>query len=43
MYFAEAGGPEYAFYMTGPEEDWAETRELFDTMLRGWEPPAQAD
>ncbi|MEU2676296.1 serine/threonine-protein kinase [Streptomyces sp. NPDC007107] len=42
MYFAEAGGPEYAFYMTGPEEDWAETRELFDTMLRGWEPPEQA-
>ncbi|MFJ8858294.1 protein kinase [Streptomyces sp. NPDC102451] len=43
MYFAEAGGPEYAFYMTGPEEDWAETRELFDTMLRGWEPPEQTD
>jgi eukaryotic-like serine/threonine-protein kinase len=39
MYFAEEGGPEYAFYMTGPEEDWAETRKLFDTMLRGWEPP----
>ncbi|MFB4422480.1 serine/threonine-protein kinase [Streptomyces sp. QL37] len=39
MYFAEEGGPEYAFYMTGPEEDWAKTRKLFDTMLRGWEPP----
>ncbi|MFI6119840.1 serine/threonine-protein kinase [Streptomyces sp. NPDC051064] len=39
MYFAEEGGPEYAFYMTGPEGDWAETRKLFDTMLRGWEPP----
>ncbi|MFG2590893.1 serine/threonine-protein kinase [Streptomyces sp. NPDC048438] len=41
MYFAEEGGPEYAFYMTGPEGDWAETRKLFDTMLRGWEPPEE--
>ncbi|MFI2778239.1 serine/threonine-protein kinase [Streptomyces sp. ALB3] len=39
MYFAEPGGPEYAFYMTGPQEDRAETRKLFETMLRSWEPP----
>ncbi|MFC8227053.1 protein kinase [Streptomyces sp. NPDC057287] len=39
MYFAEAGGPEYALYLTGPEEDRAETRELFETMLRSWVPP----
>ncbi|QNE75517.1 protein kinase [Streptomyces finlayi] len=40
MYYAEAGGPEYAFYMTGPEEDWPESRERFDTMVRSWQPPA---
>lgn len=39
MYFAESGGPEYALYMTGPEADRAETREVFETMLRSWEPP----
>ncbi|MEV2244816.1 serine/threonine-protein kinase [Streptomyces sp. NPDC049970] len=43
MYFAETGGPEYALYMTGPEEDRAETRKVFETMLRGWEPPEQTD
>lgn len=42
MYFAETNGPEYAFYMTGPAEDRAETRQLFETVLRGWEPPEQA-
>lgn len=42
MYFAEAGGPEYAFYMTGPEEDRAETLKRFETMLRSWEPPARS-
>ncbi|KPC80102.1 serine/threonine-protein kinase [Streptomyces sp. NRRL S-4] len=41
MYFAEAGGPEYALYMTGPEADQAETRRIFETMLRSWEPPEQ--
>ncbi|AEN11888.1 MULTISPECIES: serine/threonine-protein kinase [unclassified Streptomyces] len=41
MYFGETGGPEYALYLTGPEEDWAESRQLFDTMLRSWQPPAQ--
>ncbi|MBM7437121.1 serine/threonine-protein kinase [Streptomyces sp. HB132] len=39
MYFAEPGGPEYALYMTGPEEDRAETRTIFERMLRSWEPP----
>lgn len=39
MYYAEPGGPEYAFYMTGPEEDWPESRERFDTILRSWQPP----
>uniref|UniRef100_A0AAU3GS14 non-specific serine/threonine protein kinase n=1 Tax=Streptomyces sp. NBC_01401 TaxID=2903854 RepID=A0AAU3GS14_9ACTN len=43
MYFAEAGGPEYAFFMTGPEDDWDETEKLFETVLRGWEPPEQTD
>ncbi|MFF5725569.1 protein kinase [[Kitasatospora] papulosa] len=43
MYFAETGGPEYALYMTGPEEDRAETRKIFETMLRSWEPPEQTD
>ncbi|MEU0137137.1 protein kinase [Streptomyces sp. NPDC006296] len=39
MYFAETGGPEYALYMTGPEEDREESRKTFETMLRSWEPP----
>ncbi|MFE7750846.1 protein kinase [Streptomyces sp. NPDC057428] len=39
MYMAEPGGPEYAFYMTGPEGDRSETRRLFETMLRSWQPP----
>lgn len=43
MYFGERGGPEYALYMTGPEEDWAESRERFETMLRSWKPPEQVD
>ncbi|MDX3181632.1 serine/threonine-protein kinase [Streptomyces sp. ME02-7008A-1] len=43
MYFAETGGPEYALYMTGPEEDLAESRKIFETMLRSWEPPEQSD
>ncbi|GAA2967106.1 protein kinase domain-containing protein [Streptomyces argenteolus] len=41
MYFGETGGPEYALYMTGPEEDRAENRERFETMLRSWQPPGQ--
>ncbi|MCX5410644.1 serine/threonine-protein kinase [Streptomyces sp. NBC_00059] len=42
MYFAEEGGPEYALYMTGPEEDWDESLERFETMLRSWQPPRNA-
>lgn len=40
MYY-EDDGTEYALYMSGPAQDWATTREQFDTMLRGWRPPAQ--
>ncbi|WP_434595242.1 serine/threonine-protein kinase [Streptomyces sp. A5-4] len=40
MYFADNGATEYAIYMSGPEKDWATTREQFDTVLRGWRPPA---
>ncbi|MFE9728489.1 protein kinase [Streptomyces sp. NPDC005794] len=39
MYFAETGGPEYALYMTGPDGNREENRQLFETMLRSWEPP----
>ncbi|MEU1124594.1 serine/threonine-protein kinase [Streptomyces sp. NPDC005899] len=39
MYFGGTGGPEYALYMTGPDEDRAENRRLFETMLRSWKPP----
>ncbi|GAA3088272.1 serine/threonine-protein kinase [Streptomyces goshikiensis] len=30
---------EYAVYMSGPAADWSKTREQFDTVLSGWEPP----
>ncbi|MBM9619861.1 serine/threonine-protein kinase [Streptomyces zhihengii] len=40
MYFGD-NGTEYALYMSGPAEDWSETREQFDTMLRGWRPPPE--
>lgn len=39
MYYTD-DGTEYALYMSGPADDWATTREQFDTMLRGWRPPA---
>ncbi|WP_369383525.1 serine/threonine-protein kinase [Streptomyces sp. cg36] len=39
MYFSDDGTTEYAVYMSGPESDWAEMREQFDTVLRGWQPP----
>ncbi|MFC9249573.1 protein kinase [Streptomyces sp. NPDC057136] len=42
MYYAETNGPEYALYMTGPEEDWQTSREWFDTMVRSWRPPGDA-
>ncbi|TQK52416.1 serine/threonine protein kinase [Streptomyces sp. SLBN-118] len=38
--YVEENGTEYALYMSGPAEDWATTRQQFDTMLRGWRPPA---
>jgi eukaryotic-like serine/threonine-protein kinase len=43
MYYAETGGPEYALYMTGPQEDWGVSRERFDTMLRSWRAPGTAN
>lgn len=43
MYFAGTGGPEYALYLTAPVDDWENTRELFDTMLRSWRPPARTE
>ncbi|MCX5399197.1 protein kinase [Streptomyces sp. NBC_00102] len=44
MYFAgETGGPEYALYLTAPVDDWDDTRQLFDTMLRSWRPPASVE
>ncbi|GAA3374526.1 serine/threonine-protein kinase [Streptomyces sannanensis] len=38
MYYSEDGRTEYAIYMSGPEKDWAKTREQFDTVLQGWQP-----
>ncbi|MFD6529086.1 protein kinase [Streptomyces sp. NPDC060184] len=43
MYFAGTGGPEYALYLTAPVDDWENTRELFDAMLRSWRPPARTE
>ncbi|MDG4864775.1 serine/threonine-protein kinase [Streptomyces sp. T-3] len=41
FYYAE-DGTEYAIYMSGPAEDWDETREQFEHVLQGWvEPPAR--
>ncbi|MFE9255086.1 serine/threonine-protein kinase [Streptomyces sp. NPDC006879] len=31
-------GTEYAIYMSGPAADWAQIREQFDVVLRGWQP-----
>ncbi|MFH7594181.1 serine/threonine-protein kinase [Streptomyces racemochromogenes] len=36
--YVDRNGTEYAIYMTGPAEDWATTRQRFDTVLSGWEP-----
>lgn len=30
---------EYAVYMSSPAADWAKTRQQFDTVLSGWQPP----
>lgn len=35
-------GAEYAVYMSSPAADWATTRQQFDIVLSGWEPPAGA-
>ncbi|MBD3577101.1 MULTISPECIES: serine/threonine-protein kinase [Streptomyces] len=39
MYIAP-DGTEYAVYMSGPTSTWETTRAQFDTVLRGWAPPA---
>ncbi|MFD3700018.1 protein kinase [Streptomyces sp. NPDC058646] len=39
MYIAP-DGTEYAIYMTSPVSVWSTTRQQFDVVLSGWEPPA---
>lgn len=39
MYIAP-DNTEYAVYMSSPVADWATTRQQFDIVLSGWEPPA---
>ncbi|MEV6730130.1 MULTISPECIES: serine/threonine-protein kinase [unclassified Streptomyces] len=39
MYVAP-DGTEYAIYMSSPVADWNTTRQQFDVVLSGWEPPA---
>ncbi|MYX15988.1 protein kinase [Streptomyces sp. SID8374] len=39
MYYGGPGGPEYALYLTAPQEGWADSREKFDIMLRSWRAP----
>ncbi len=39
MYIAP-DGTEYAVYMSGPTSTWETTRAQFDTVLKGWAPPA---
>ncbi|WNF29019.1 protein kinase [Streptomyces sp. C11-1] len=43
MYYGAAGGPEYALYLTAPQEGWKTSRELFDVMLRSWRAPKTQD
>ncbi|MFE7131366.1 protein kinase [Streptomyces sp. NPDC057638] len=38
MYYDEKG-VEYALYLDGPEEDWQEMRQQFQTVIQGWRPP----
>jgi hypothetical protein len=35
-------GVEYALYLSSPAADWDTARKQFDTVLRGWRPPAQS-
>ncbi|MEW2214941.1 MULTISPECIES: serine/threonine-protein kinase [Streptomyces albovinaceus subgroup] len=39
MYYGGSGGPEYALYLTAPQEGWQASREKFDIMLRSWRAP----
>ncbi|MFF3992372.1 serine/threonine-protein kinase [Streptomyces cyaneofuscatus] len=39
MYYGRSGGPEYALYLTAPQEGWEASREKFDIMLRSWRAP----
>ncbi|EGE42345.1 protein kinase [Streptomyces sp. SID4928] len=39
MYYGGPGGPEYALYLTAPQEGWEAGREKFDIMLRSWSAP----
>ncbi|MFF7010053.1 serine/threonine-protein kinase [Streptomyces fimicarius] len=39
MYYGSSGGPEYALYLTAPQEGWEESRKKFDIMLRSWSAP----
>lgn len=39
MYYGGPGGPEYALYLTAPQEGWEDSREKFDIMLRSWRAP----
>lgn len=38
--YIDPDGTEYAIYMSSPIADWATTRQQFDIVLSGWEPPA---
>jgi len=39
MYYGGPGGPEYALYLTAPQDGWEVSREKFDIMLRSWRAP----
>ncbi|MFD5985719.1 serine/threonine-protein kinase [Streptomyces cyaneofuscatus] len=39
MYYGGSGGPEYALYLTAPQEGWETSRDKFDIMLRSWRAP----
>ncbi|MFJ9638187.1 serine/threonine-protein kinase [Streptomyces sp. NPDC101178] len=41
MYYGGSGGPEYALYLTAPQEGWDASREKFDIMLRSWRAPGE--
>ncbi|MFJ2022995.1 protein kinase [Streptomyces sp. NPDC087897] len=39
MYYGGPGGPEYALYLTAPQDGWEVSRAKFDIMLRSWRAP----